>query len=102
MSVPANTPTEATALDNTLAAGEPMCHVRTTNKAPPPRTAAYLAHVTFKNVEELRQLIDACPSQELSNRGKTKVVLDFECRSANFVRLLILRQLVFCVREHGY
>ena len=52
------------------------------------RPGAHQAHVAPEHIEELRQLINARLSQELSDGGNPRVILDLENRSTHLVQML--------------
>ncbi|MNG20269.1 hypothetical protein D3C84_1045090 [compost metagenome] len=65
------------------------------------RSWADQAHLAFKDVDQLRQLINACLANKAANARNARVAFHFEHGSLNLVLLQQFFQSFLCIRHHG-
>src|SRR6185503_2456385 len=58
------------------------------------------AHLASKHVRQLRQLVQARPSQESTDIGDAWVIGDLECAALDLVSMLKARETGLCIAGH--
>ena len=59
------------------------------------------AHIAHKNVDELRQLVDAGFAQEAADRRDARIIANLEYRAADLVQVFQTGELPFRIGNHG-